>query len=121
MIILLLLMLWTFSLKSGTASASGEYLINYERPGIDIVRKLDYARRIQGSQFGLSENSNIEDQTGICEEKGKFRIGRSNISDEKINELRKCIASRTLGLCEFTCHKCYRCVLVNSRYSLHSH
>lgn len=100
MIILLLYLAWTMS----EASAGNEYIRDIERPNADIVRQLDYIQRKSNNQSNNVSNINVDMKT----------VNISNdMSSERINVLHKYIASRTVGMCKFTCHKCYRCSLVH--------
>jgi len=100
MIILLIILAYSMS----EASADNEYMRDIERPNVDIVRQLNYMHRMSDNQ---SHNvSNIDVNVKL--------VNISNdISAERINALRRYIASKTVGTCDFTCHKCYRCSLVH--------
>lgn len=100
MIILLLYLAWTMS----NASANNEYLRDIERPSADIVRQLDYVQRMSNNQSHNVANHNVD---------VKLVNISNDMSAERINALRKHIASKTVGICDFTCHKCYRCSLVH--------
>lgn len=100
MIILLLYMAWTLS----EASANNEHLRDIERPNVDIVRQLNYIQRNSSNQSHNVSNINVD---------VKLVNVSNDMSAERINALRKYIASKTVGVCNFTCHKCYRCSLVH--------
>ncbi len=108
MIILLLYMAWTLS----EASANNEYLRDIERPNADIVRQLDYMQRMSNNQSHNTATRNGEGTENGSGAEAKLVNINNDMSIEKINALRKYIAGKTVGLCDFTCHKCYRCSLV---------
>lgn len=108
MIILLLYLAWMMS----EASAGNEHMVDIERPNADIVRQLNYVQRMSNNQSHNVLNHNpegIEDDSG---EKAKLVNISNDMSAERINTLRKYISGKTVGICDFTCHKCYRCSLV---------
>lgn len=108
MIILLLIFLgYTFSANQGIDSFDSANLLDYERPHSDVVRQQHYARNIQNIQEG-DEGMNAN---GIAPS-GNMAIMNHSLSAEKMNAIQKYIASRTFGLCDFTCNNCYRCSLV---------
>ncbi|MFQ5685238.1 MAG: hypothetical protein ACE5GV_01125 [Candidatus Scalindua sp.] len=108
MIILLLYLAWTMS----QASADSEYLNDIERPNVDVVRQLNYVQRISNNQSGNLSVPNDEGmKNGSDAEKNLVNVS-NGMSFERIDALYRDITGRTLGLCEFTCHKCYRCSLV---------
>ena len=100
MIILLLYLAWTLSEAS---AANNEYPLDIEKPNADIVRQLNYIQRRSNNQSHNVSNINVD---------VKLVNISNDMSAERINALRKYIASKTVGICDFTCHKCYRCSLV---------
>lgn len=108
MIILLLYLAWTMSVTS----ADNEYMMNVERPNVDIVRQLNYVQRMSNNQSHNVANRNGEGTENGSGAEAKLVNINNDMSIEKINALRKYIAGKTVGLCDFTCHKCYRCSLV---------
>jgi len=105
MIILLMYLAWTMS----GASVNNEYMV--ERPSVDIVRQLN-VQRMSNNQPHNAANRNGEGTENDSGAEVKLVNINNDVSIEKINALRKYIAGETVGLCDFTCHKCYRCSLV---------
>lgn len=102
MIMLLLYLTWSMA----EAPADNGYMRDIERPNIDIVRRLNYVHRTSDNQSGTTPNVNAD---------ARLVNTNNNMSAERINELHKYIASKTKGVCDFTCHKCYRCSLVHGK------
>lgn len=111
MIILLLVLAYSMS----GASADNVHMLSTERPDIDIVRQLDYVQRISRNQGGNIPGYDVKETGKRRGDKAK----RVNVSDgmsvNRINTLRKHISGRTVELCNFTCHNCYRCSLVHGK------
>jgi len=111
MIILLLVLAYSMS----EASADNEHMLSTERPDIDIVRQLDYVQRISRNQAGNAPGYDVN-ETG---NRSRDEAERVNVSDgmsvNRINTLRKYISGKTVELCNFTCHNCYRCSLVHGK------
>ncbi len=105
MVILLMYLAWTMS----GASVNNEYMV--ERPSVDIVRQLN-VQRMSNNQPHNTVNRNGEGTEDGSRAEVKLVNINNDISIEKINALHKYIAGKTVGLCDFTCHKCYRCSLV---------
>ncbi len=105
MVILLMYLAWTMS----GASVNNEYMV--ERPSVDIVRQLN-VQRMSNNQPHNAANRNEEGTEDGSRAEVKLVNINNDISIEKINALHKYIAGKTVGLCDFTCHKCYRCSLV---------
>ncbi len=112
MIILLLILAYSMS----EASADNIHVMNTERPGVDIVRQLDYVQRMSdnhaynasGSDTDVTDNSSIEESK---------RVNVSNgMSVNRVNALRNYISGKTVGLCDFSCLKCYRCTLIYGNF-----
>ena len=104
MIILLLVLAYSMS----ESSANSEYLADMERPGVDVVRQLEYVQRMPELHNGNHENHDVVDVT---------LINVSNrVSNERINELHEYLSRKTVEMCDFTCNRCYRCLLANGTY-----
>ncbi len=111
MIILLLLLAYSMS----EASADKVHTLNTERPDIDIVRQLDYIQRISKNQRSNVTGCN-ERETGNRNRDETKRVNVTNgMSVNRINTLRKYLSGRTVELCDFTCHNCYKCSLVHDK------
>jgi len=101
MIILLLVLAYSMS----ESSANSEYQSDLQRPNVDVVRQLGYVQRMFGDHSGNHEDSNVIDVQ---------LIKVSNIVPHaRINTLHEMISRKTVGMCDFTCNRCYRCSLVN--------
>ena len=105
MIILLVYLAWTML----GASVNNEYMV--ERPSIDIVRQLN-VQRMSNNQPHNAANRNGDGTENDSGAEVKLVNINNDMSIKKINALRKYIAGETVELCDFTCHKCYRCSLV---------
>jgi hypothetical protein len=114
MIILLLVLAYSMS----EASADNEHMMSTERPDIDIVRQLDYVQRISRNQASNAPGYDVN-ETG---NRSRDEAERVNVSDgmsvNRINTLRKYISGKTVELCNFTCHNCYRCSLVHGKLKI---
>ena len=108
MIILLLVLAYSIS----EASADNVHRLNVERPDVDIVRQLDYVQRMSKNQAGNVYVYDVNEAENRSEDKTK-RVNVSNgMSANRINSVRIYISGKAVGLCDFTCHTCYRCSLV---------
>ncbi len=108
MIVLLLILAYSMS----EASADNVQRLNTERPDVDIVRQLDYVQRMSKYQTGNVSIYDVNETGNRSGDKTK-RVNVSNgMSANRINAVRIYISGKTVGLCDFTCHKCYRCSLV---------
>ena len=105
MVILLMYLAWTMS----GASVNNEYMV--ERPSVDIVRQLN-VQRMSNNKPHNAANRNGDGTENDSGAEVKLVNINNDMSIKKINALRKYIAGETVGLCDFTCHKCYRCSLV---------
>ncbi|ODS34096.1 MAG: hypothetical protein SCARUB_00769 [Candidatus Scalindua rubra] len=103
---------WILSSQPIDASADSEYLSDLERPSVDIVRQMNYIQRMSNNQSHNSPSLNGEGTENGSGAEVKLVNISNEMSVERINALRKYIASKTVGICDFTCHKCYRCSLV---------
>ncbi len=111
MIILLLVLAYSLS----EASADNEHRLSAERPDVDIVRQLDYVQRMSINRVG---NVSVYDMNETEKRRGDKtkRVNVSNgMSANRINSVRIYISGKTVELCDFTCHKCYRCSLVYNK------
>jgi len=86
-------------------------MLSVERPGVDSVRQLDYVQRISNNQSHNVSNFNSEDTEYDRKTKEKQLKISNDMSVKSITILRKYIANKTVGLCDFTCQECYRCSL----------
>ena len=100
MIILLLVLAYTMS----ESSANNDYLSDMERPNVDVVRQLEYVPRIPGEHNGNHESYNAIDV--------KMIKVSNRASHARIDTLHEYIREKTVGMCDFTCNRCYRCSIV---------
>ncbi len=107
MIILLLIL----ALSMSKDSTNDDNMLNTERPSVDSVRQMDYVQHMSNNQSHNISDLNSEE----TDEGRKLKMTRVNISNnmsvKSIEILHKYIANKTVGLCDFTCQKCYRCLL----------
>lgn len=107
MIILLLIL----ALSMSKDLTNDDNMLNAERPSVDSVRQLDYVQRMSNNQSHNVSKINSEDTEYDRRLKEKWVKISDGMSIKNRNILRKYIANKTVGLCNFTCQECYRCTL----------
>ncbi len=108
MIILLLIL----ALSMSKDSTNDDYMSNTERPSVDSVRQLDYVQRMSENPIGNASDYDVNETGNLNEKETKHVNVNNGMSVNRINAMRNYISGKTVGLCDFTCHKCYRCTLV---------